>query len=173
MLTIERGNMTYWMISKTLHIISGAFWVGAAIMIAGFILPSARKAGPAGGLFMQQLAGVFRLPLAMNIASWTASLSGLLLLWRYTGGFQVVSFQWPSGIGIAVGSFCGILALLWGFFYQAPNAKLLSKLLQKMSMNPAPETIALIDIQQQKILVGARIGAILLILCLVGMTLLH
>lgn len=105
--------MTYWMISKTLHIVSGAFWVGAAIMIAGFILPSARKAGPAGGLFMQQLAGVFRLPLAMNIASWTASLSGLLLLWRHTGGFHVFSFQWPSGIGIAMGSELCCLFSVW------------------------------------------------------------
>lgn len=46
----------YLIVPRLIHIGSGVFWAGAAVMIAAFLEPTVRAAGPEGGRFMQRLA---------------------------------------------------------------------------------------------------------------------
>lgn len=165
--------MTGWMFIKALHILAGTFWVGAAIMVTAFLLPAARMTGPAGGAFMTNLMQGRKLPLAINIASWAALFAGLILYWRFSNGFERIPMYWPGGISMLVGSMAGILAFLWGNFYQSPNAKRLSRLLGQLQGPPTPEQGARIQGLQKKLFLGGWFGVILLIICLIGMTMLH
>jgi hypothetical protein len=40
---------------RLFHIVAGAFWVGAAVFGAFFVMPAARAAGPEGGRFAGNL----------------------------------------------------------------------------------------------------------------------
>ena len=53
---------------RILHVVIGAFWVGAVLFIAAFLAPSVRAAGPAGGAVMQQLMGARRMHLWLMAA---------------------------------------------------------------------------------------------------------
>lgn len=165
--------LTGWMFVKALHILAGTFWVGGALMIAGFLLPASKKTGPAAGPFMGNLMGAMKLPLYMNLASWSTVIMGFLLYWRLTVGFSQFKLYWPGGIGLFIGSLAGILGLMWGSFVQAPNAKKLSGLLEQAKSNPTPELGVSIQLMQKKLYKGAWIGAGLLVISLIGMTLLH
>jgi len=46
---------------RLIHIVSGVFWVGGAIFIAMFLLPTLRSVGPAGGPVMSYLVQVRKL----------------------------------------------------------------------------------------------------------------
>ena len=162
-----------WMLIKVLHILAGAFWIGGAAMIAAFLLPAAKRTGPSAGVFMGHLMGGLKLPLAMNLASWTTLLMGTLLYWRFTGGFKQWSLYWPGGIGLLTGVISGIIAFLWGSFIQAPNAKKLGALLAQMQQSPSPELGAKVQVMQKKIYLGAWVGVLFLVLSQIGMTLLH
>jgi hypothetical protein len=45
-----------------LHIVATTLWAGTAILIAGFLMPAIRAAGPGGSAVMRQLTVVRKLP---------------------------------------------------------------------------------------------------------------
>ncbi len=47
---------------RLIHILAGIFWVGAILLIAGFLLPTSRATGREGARFMQHLMLKRRLP---------------------------------------------------------------------------------------------------------------
>jgi hypothetical protein len=47
---------------QLVHVVSATLWVGGAVVVAGFVAPAIRAAGPAGGPVMRQLTEVRRLP---------------------------------------------------------------------------------------------------------------
>jgi hypothetical protein len=71
----------YLILLRLIHIGSGVFWAGTAIMIAAFLEPTVRAAGPEGGRFMQQLTGQSRFSLSMSLSALLNALSGPLLYW--------------------------------------------------------------------------------------------
>ncbi|MBA3495855.1 MAG: hypothetical protein H0T86_01975, partial [Gemmatimonadales bacterium] len=40
------------LVLRLLHILGGSLWVGVAFLMAGFVIPTFRETGPAGGRFM-------------------------------------------------------------------------------------------------------------------------
>ncbi len=73
---------------RVLHVVGGAFWFGATVMMTAFVGPSVEAAGPAGGQVMGQITTVRKLHFWMFVASTTTLLSGLWLYeWR-SGGFN-------------------------------------------------------------------------------------
>lgn len=48
--------MEYTLVSiRVLHILAATIWVGGNIVVAGFVVPAIRSAGPAGPAVMRQL----------------------------------------------------------------------------------------------------------------------
>lgn len=47
---------------RLVHVVSATLWVGGAVVVAGFVAPAIRAAGPASGPVMRQLTEVRRLP---------------------------------------------------------------------------------------------------------------
>jgi hypothetical protein len=138
-------------ILRLLHIASGVFWAGAAIYLAAFILPASKALGPDGGRFMQQLANTNRLPLVMNLVSLTSIVTGLLLLWSVSSGFQPEWFGYKRGIILTLGSIAGIIAYLIGFTVNRPAAKRMAQLGKEIALAGGPPSE-----NQQKEMAGIR-----------------
>lgn len=166
--------MALYTILRLIHIFAGVFWAGAALMMAGFIIPSAKAVGPEGGKFMQQLARQNRFPLVMEVAGLLSVLSGLWLYWLVSGGFQLYWITSRAGLALTVGGVVAIAAYLLAYFFQKPAAKriaTLGKAIQTAGGPPSPEQVAELQAQQKKLAFGALLGAVLLALSVAGMAL--
>ena len=102
------------LIVRLMHILGGIFWVGSAVILAGFILPALRDAGPEGGRFMQALMGRRRLPAYLGTAAGLTLLSGLALYLRDSGGLQWAWITSSPGLAFTIGALAALLAAVLG-----------------------------------------------------------
>lgn len=77
-------------IMRSIHILSGIFWVGTALFFVIFFDPTIKAAGAAGGTVMGRLT-LTRFPLAMALSSILTVVIGFLMYWLDSHGFQ---FNW-------------------------------------------------------------------------------
>jgi len=115
------------LILRLVHILSGAFWLGAVLMMAGFVAPAVSAAGPAAGPVMKGLQQR-KLPTVMATAATLTILSGLRLMWILSSGF---SASWSgSAAGRVFGAAGGvaILAFLFGMLVARPATMRMGRL---------------------------------------------
>jgi hypothetical protein len=157
---------------RLVHIIAGVFWVGAALLMLGFVSPTVRALGPAGGAFMQRFTKNSRYPVAMGVSSLLTTLAGLLLYWRVSSGFSAEWMQSTSGLVLSIGAVAGIVAFLIGSFIIGPTAGQIGKLGDEMAARqgpPTPEQGATMQRLQAKMERVSRFEAALMLVALVGM----
>ena len=165
--------MTAWFILKVVHIFAGVFWFGAGIVVIYFIVPSVRDAGPAGGAVMGGLVNKYKLPTWIKHAAWTATLAGLVLFWRTSGGFSKVFFSSPNGIYLTVGAIAGVCAFIGAVFVQLPRSKRIAGMAAEAAGNPTPEQAAALQSEQKKFAVGGHLVVAFFAITLLGMLLSH
>ncbi len=165
--------MYSWLVLKIIHVVAGVLWVGSAVVIAAFLMPSARALGPQAAPFMSHLMQKQKLSQYMMMVSGLNALSGLIMYWRVSSGFSMMSLHWPGGIGLIVGMVSGLIILIWGHAVQAPTAKKLGQLTAQLSGAPSPEQQQAIQMLQDKLNFGAWFGVAGLMLSVIGMTMLH
>lgn len=161
----------YMVVLRLAHVVAGVFWAGSAFMLAGFVLPTVREAGPTGGQFMQRLASGKLMP-TLSATSGLTVLSGLLMYWRASGGLQLGWIGSASGLAFTVGGLAGLAAFLEGILIAAPTAKRLEALGREVAGSggqPSPEQGAELQRLQGKLVKGAEWAAILLVVAVVGM----
>jgi uncharacterized membrane protein len=169
-------SVYYLVFLRSIHIITGVFWAGAAMYLGWFVIPAAKAAGPEGGKFMQQLGQTNRLPIVMNTASMLCILSGILLLWELSAGFNTEWLSTRHGIILLTGSLFTLLAFLEGFLIIRPNVEKMNHISKSVAMAggpPSSEQIQQLMIIRNKIAAASRIGAILLLAAVIGMSLLR
>lgn len=162
----------YIILLRLIHIIGGVFWAGSSFMLAGFVQPAVQGAGPAGGQVMQQLMGKTRFPMIIAASSIATLLSGILLYERRSGGF---SFSWigsTAGLVLTIGAIAGIFAsIVGGAIIGKVTAQLtaLGAELQSQAGPPNKAKLAEMKLLQEKLTLWSRIGALLLIIAIIGM----
>ena len=157
---------------RLIHIFFGIVWAGANFLMVLFILPSAKKLGPDGGKFMQQLARTNNFPLVINIAAILTILSGALMLWRSSGGMSLEWLKSGYGICLSIGSILGLSAYIVGFFVQRPAALGIAALGKKISSTEGPPSAEQMDnmtLLQRKLERAARTTAVLIALSVISM----
>jgi hypothetical protein len=158
---------------RVLHIVLGVFWVGAVTLVAFFVAPSVFAAGPAGGAVMRQLNEVRRMSSWLMGASAVTILSGFVLYWHDSNGFQ--SAQWlGSGPGrtFGLGAVLAIGGLAVGMAVNVPAIRRLGALtagLQAAGRPPAAEEQAAIAQLQRRLALGGATSAGLLLLATAAM----
>lgn len=104
---------------RLLHVVLGAFWVGAIFFTALFLMPSLAEAGPDGAKVAQgvQKRGFMRI---LPIAAILTILSGVDLVRRASVNFQAAWFSTGSGITYSIGAVAAVLGFIVGFFFMRP-----------------------------------------------------
>jgi hypothetical protein len=160
-----------YVVLRLLHVLSTVFWVGAAVVNIGFIVPAAGKAGPEGGKFMGVL---LRGPLiaATNLAIVIAALSGAILFWRDSAGFRAEWIGSSTGIAIVIGALFGLAAA--GVFgaITIPTFRAMVALGGEIAAAggpPKPEQVARLGGLQTRSLAVGRLNAGLLVAALLFM----
>jgi uncharacterized membrane protein len=165
--------LTYLIVLRLLHILCGVFWAGAAIYLAAFIAPAVRALGPDGGKFMQKLARTNNLPLVMTFASTVTVITGILLLWELSGGFQIEWMTTKHGLVLNTGALLTVIAYLEGLMIIRPTVSKLNALTMQLAGGgpPSSEQLQLLNSYRQKIFTGNTIAAILLAITVIAMSL--
>ena len=169
-------NLYYLTLLRSIHILTGGFWVGATFYLAWFVLPAVKASGPEGGRFMQKLTGTNKLPLVMTLTSSLNILSGLLMIANLSSGFEFVWFNNRHGMLVAAGSTLALIAFLEGILITRPNAEKLNKLSQTIVATGQPPTESQAQLlmgYRSKMIMVVKQSAILLILSLIAMSLVH
>lgn len=155
---------------RCLHVVAGLFWVGAAILLAGFIEPVARSMGPAGGQFMHGLVDRRRLPIFLELATVLTIGSGVALYWRASAGLQWGWVLTGPGLAFAVAGLAAIAAGGLGQLVNAPTAARIAALAEELAGGPPATTvIAEMARLQTRLRRSMRLGAVLLVATAAGM----
>jgi uncharacterized membrane protein len=99
---------------RIFHIGAAVFWVGSVLLLVFVIQPTAAQLGPAGAPFMGHLVERKKLSVVLVSTAVLAILSGILLYWRTSGGFDPDWITSPTGLGFTVGAVAAIVAFLIG-----------------------------------------------------------
>jgi uncharacterized membrane protein len=159
---------------RLLHIFTGVFWVGGVLLFARYIFPAARTLGPAAGPVMDHLTRVLKLPTALLGAGVVNILSGLLLFWRDSGGFQGPWMSTATGMTFGTGGLLAIIAIGIGMTVNTPTAKKLAALaaaIQAKGGPPAPEQAAELQRLQNRLGTALQTVSVLLVLATSAMAL--
>jgi uncharacterized membrane protein len=169
-------QVTYLIVLRFIHIVTGVFWAGATIYLAWFILPAVKACGPEGGRFMQQLGNTNKLPVVMTVTSSLNVLSGILLLWKLSAGLETTFLFSKHGLVLLFGGALAILAFIEGFFVTRPAVLQMNKFSQTVAMGgkpPSEEQMQQILRFRKKIRNATNMAAFLLLLAVVAMSLIR
>jgi hypothetical protein len=156
---------------RLLHILSGAFWYGAVIFSARFMMPALGAAGPAAGPVMGELIKR-KMPEAMMGAAIINVLAGLGMIYVVSGGNVGAWMQLNSSKTFMAGATFAITALVIGMVINAPAAKRLGGVMAGVAKRggpPSPEEAAEVGRLQARINMGMLLLTIFLTLAVAAM----
>ena len=152
---------------RLIHIVLGAFWVGAAFVTAGFLLPSAQAAGPAAGPMMKQLIGVRRLPIVIMVAAILTVLSGFGMYWRDHSVSNGAFSRSAQGMTLGVGGIIALLTVGLGMGVITPAGKKLTELTGAIAASggpPTAEQAKMMAALQGRMMTASRAAAAMLLI---------
>jgi hypothetical protein len=164
--------MSTMIVLRFVHVLSGVFWAGSVLFIAGFLIPGLRASGPAGGQVMQQVMGVRKYPAAAGIAALLSILSGGTMYWH---NVHVSAGGWagsPPGITYGIGALSALVAVTVFITVIRPTGdKLLefARAAQSGGGPPSPEQAAILNGLQIRMAGASRLGAVCLAITVVAM----
>ncbi len=156
---------------RTLHILSGTLWVGAAIFITLFIEPTVKKMGATGGQFMERLATESGLVKYMILSSLTTVVTGVVL-YAIDSDFALSWVGTREGIIFTIGTVAGLVAYVTGQFVISPTAARIGALGHEMAIAggpPSPVQLNEMALLQGRAIRAGRLELILMVITVAGM----
>jgi hypothetical protein len=141
---------------RFVHVLSGVLWVGTAVFVSAFLLPSLMEAGPAAGPVMAGLQKR-KMVLYMPILAILAILSGARLLWIDSGG-SAAFFGSRAGMAFSVGGALAVLAFILGMTVTRPAMGRAGEIAQRMPSAPEAERPGLVAEMERLRARGAAAG---------------
>lgn len=122
----------YVVVLRLLHIVFGALWIGFAVFVPFYLVPTLVESGPAAGPVMASLQ---RRGLHKVIAAFagTTILAGALLFWRVSAGFSREFMGSRMGIALSTGALAAIIAYGIGMSVVRPAMNRAGELSQGMA----------------------------------------
>lgn len=165
-------NMTVFLFFRTVHIFSAVLWVGSAIFYLFFVEPTIKLIGAAGQQFMQNLVVRRKYPLYMNTVALLTILSGVVLFYYDSGGFNLRWVNTGPGLGFTIGSLVGIAVFFVGALMIKPRGEriaALGKEIGKAGGLPSPAQAAELQRLDREINRVERVDFVLLTVALLTM----
>ena len=136
------ASTVVFLVLRAAHVLLAAVWVGATAFTTFFLLPAVTDAGPAAAPVMGALIRR-KLHVFMAAVGGTAVLTGIYLLYRFTGGFDPALSGTTAARVFSIGGLCGIVALIVGGAVVSRNAKKMSELGVRLASAPESDRAAL------------------------------
>ncbi len=156
----------FYLLMRIVHVVLGAFWMGAIVFVAFYLMPSVAEAGPDGAKVMAGLVKRKYLNL-VPIVALVNVLSGLWLYWRYTGHFDPALSATPGAMVFGAGGVLAIVALHIGILSMRRNVlKAMAAAGRAAALAEGPERAALMieaGARRQRASKAAPVVAILLL----------
>ena len=149
---------------RLIHVLGGAFWLGAAVTMFLFLQPTAQATAPESQRFMLHLLRNRRFSEVVLAAALLTGAAGAILFWRDTSGLRLALITQPQGLGFTVGGVAGGIALLLFLFVGYPAGRRMIAIGGKLEAERRPP-----NEDEQRILAAAqsvlsRVGATVLVL---------
>ena len=157
------------LILRLVHVFSGVFWVGGALMMNFFIGPTIGATAQAGKQFAGHLILRTRFVTAMTSAAILTVLAGGFLYWRDSQGLTSLWMSAGSGIGYGIGGVSALIGFIFGAMFGQLNRKMVLIGRDIKGGEPTPEQLAQLQNIQKQLKVIAPIQTISLIIAVVFM----
>ncbi len=157
---------------RVVHIVSGVFWVGATLFLAGFLVPALRASGPAAGPVMEHVVESRRLPLYMMGAALLIIISGGALMWLDAAGSAGAWMRSGTGQTFSLGAALAIVGAIIGGAVNTPVGRRLGAIVAgARARGGAPDADELAEIQrlQGRLARATTWVAVLLVLATIAM----
>jgi len=159
-------------ILRLIHIFAGVFWVGATFMLIRFIAPTVTATGEVGQQFMAYMTSRTKFSQVMGLAGTLSLLSGLTMYYIIFFD-RDVAINSGYGISLTVGAILGFVTLVLGFAIQFRAVARMNEIRAEMAAAGGPpkaEQLAELMAMAEKLSMGTRIGAVLMTIVLIGMS---
>jgi uncharacterized membrane protein len=163
---------TMMVIMRIVHIFAGVFWVGSTFLLLRYIEPTAAATGDSGRDFMRYFGTKTNFSPAMGLAGLLSVLSGLVMYYIIFDG-STDALGSGYGLSLTIGAISGILALIVGLMFQGRSSMKMKAVMAEMEAAdgpPSPEQLAVMKAGSEQIALGTRIGAVLMTIALLGMS---
>jgi uncharacterized membrane protein len=160
------SETTITLLLRLIHILAGVFWVGALFIMAGFLVPTVRETGEAGGRFMQHLMLRRRLPVFLGIATLLTVLSGFTMYGRLVAATNGAWADTRPGMAYGIGGLAAVLAAVLGMVISGSAGRRMTAIGQSVAQSgrpPSAEQQAEIERLRGRMSVGTRTAAGLLV----------
>jgi hypothetical protein len=161
---------------RVIHMLLAAIWIGAAALLTFVVLPAIEDAGQAGNATMAAMARQGLVVLMAVLGGMTA-LTGLVLFWHFTGGFDPEISRSHAGMAFGIGGAFGLLATILGASVTGRSAKKMIAAIEKAAAAPeGPARAALVQeaaSHRARVLSSGRIGLLFMIIAMVCMAVGH
>ena len=142
--------MNYLMIVKVIHILTAIFWGGAVFMLAWFIIPAVKKAGPDGNKIMMAITGANKFPMWMSISAMLNIISGFLLMYELSSHFDSVWFGSSFGIALSTGTLFALVAFFMGLLINKPTGERIEVIAAEISLEQGPTEDQIFELNKLK-----------------------
>jgi hypothetical protein len=120
---------------------------------------------------MQQLARTNSLPLVMTVTSTITIITGVLLIWKLSGGMQYEWMVTTHGLILNAGALLAIIAYFEGLFITRPAVMNLNRLSGEIgTIQPTPAQVTQLGVYRKKIAAANNSGALLLAASVIAMS---
>lgn len=159
-------------ILRLIHIFAGVFWVGATFTLVRFIAPTVTSTGEVGQQFMAHMTSRTKFSQMMGLAGTLSLLSGLIMYYIIFFD-RDVAINSGYGISMTVGAIFGFVTLVLGFAIQFRAIARMNEIRAEMAAAGSPPSstqLAELRTMAEKLSMGTRIGAVLMTIALIGMS---
>ena len=169
-------NALVFLALRAAHVLMAGLWIGSTVFVSMVLMPAIDDAGPSGGQVMMRIARRGIAPYMMILGASTV-LTGLYLLWRFTGGFDPGVVVSASGMAFGIGGVSGILAgVIGGAIVGRSSNQVTSIMSRVLGMEESPAKGRLVQqaaALRRRAKIGSRVVILLQMVALVLMAVGH
>ena len=161
---------------RTAHILLAAIWIGASVFMTFLLMPAINAVGKAGGEVMVSMNRK-GLPAFFGALGGLTVVTGIVLFWRFTSGFEPSLSGSREGIAYSIGGLAGLIAVIIGGAVVGRSAKKAVDLISKAATLPdGPQKGALMaefGAHKQRLASFGLVVVVLQLVALVAMSIAH
>lgn len=153
---------------RLIHILSGVFWVGSAMVSAFFLAPAVAATGEAGQRMMGHMITKGQMSVRITVAAIITVLAGATLYWIDSRG---LTSPWTSsgpGWGFGIGALLALVGLATGL-QVGVSVKKMGTIAAAAQGKPSPDQLAELQAAQQRMSMYSKVSTAALILALACM----